>query len=328
MGECDSAVLFRSAVKIGTSAQALTEMSVVPVDSSLPPLSAPTIFAIRYLSAVAVAVLVYDHALTFADEVKLIWLNNLAGTGNRISFILSRYLTDAGLIYVAYMFSGTSRGLSHKVRVSLRSSSDEGIFTTNSCTNFIWVFGVVGSLATAAMQYIMVARVYVLWDRRRMIKWIVFVAFAIQAAFTTIFAILTAQKLQAVSGYDSRIHMCGISATPWTLPVTMATLVAFGLFIILMTIFNALDRPHQKQADVVTALVHDGARLFLVIFVLFFIQFVMTLVGNPGDALVTLAFVWAMLGIIPTRLQLRVEGLRVARLTLPSSISLADINFY
>ncbi|KAF7367112.1 hypothetical protein MSAN_00970800 [Mycena sanguinolenta] len=283
-------------------------MSIVSAGSSPPPLSAPTIFAIRYLSAVAVTAIVYDHALTFADEVKLIWFNNQAGMGNRISFIVNRYTTEAGVIYVAYMFSGASRGLSNQV-----------------CGNFIWVFGVVGSVSMAAQQYIMVARVYVLWDRRTVIKWIVMVAFAIQTAFTTVFAILTAYKLQPFSGYDPRIHMCGISATPWTLPVTMATLVAFGVFIIVMTIFNALDRPHQKQADVVTALVHDGARMFIVrpmatgsplsyiaagAPVFFIIQFVMTLVGNPGDALVTLACMWAMLGIVPARLQLRVEGLR------------------
>ncbi|KAF8198356.1 hypothetical protein K438DRAFT_1584226, partial [Mycena galopus ATCC 62051] len=122
-------------------------------------------------SAAAVTAIIYDHSLTLADEVWLIWFNPQAGAGKRISFIANRYSTEAALIYIAYI--------------------------------------------------IMVARVYVLWDRRTIIKWILMSAFAIQT-------------------------------------------VGFGLFVIVMTIFNALDRPHQKQADVVIALVHDGARLFLV----------------------------------------------------------------
>jgi hypothetical protein len=38
------------------------------------------------------------------------------------------------------------------------------------------------------------------------------------------------------------------------------------LFIIVMTIFSALERPYQKQADVVTTLQKDGAKMFLVSF--------------------------------------------------------------
>jgi hypothetical protein len=39
---------------------------------------------------------------------------------------------------------------------------------------------------------------------------------------------------------------------------------SFDLFIIIMAIFNALDRPYQRQADVMTSLQNDGARMFVV----------------------------------------------------------------
>jgi hypothetical protein len=38
--------------------------------------------------------------------------------------------------------------------------------------------------------------VYVLWDRRKKIKWIVMVAFAIETTITTVFSILAAQQMQ------------------------------------------------------------------------------------------------------------------------------------
>ncbi|KAJ7904546.1 hypothetical protein B0H14DRAFT_610491 [Mycena olivaceomarginata] len=122
-------------------------VAVLPVTS---------ILAMRYMSAVGVTVILYDHCLTFLDEVRYIWFNSQAGLGARASFLLNRYVTEGMIIYVAYMLGGNSRGLSNQ----------------NSCRTFIWVFGVVGSISIALQQYTMVSRVYTLWDRRPKIKWI------------------------------------------------------------------------------------------------------------------------------------------------------------
>jgi hypothetical protein len=76
--------------------------------------------------------------------------------------------------------------------------------------------------------------------------------------------------------------MCTIGQKPWALAYMLGALVCevvvlssiteltnsqqtmFDLFIIVVTVVNALDRPHQKQADVITALQRDGALMFVV----------------------------------------------------------------
>jgi len=261
-----------------------------------------SILAMRYMSAVGVTVILYDHCLTFLDEVRYIWLNPQAGLGGRTSFILNRYVTEGMIIYVAYMLGGNSRGLNNQ-----------------DCRTFIWVFGVVGSISIALQQFTMVARVYTLWDRRPKIKWIVMAAFAVQTAITTVFSILTAQQMQPNVIYLEATHMCAITKKPWALPIMTGTLAAFGLFIILMTVVNALDRPYQKQADVVNSLLRDGALMFGLIFLLTVANFVMSLLGSPSDCLVTLVVVWAMYRIVASRMELRVEAIRLVRFSFPAN---------
>nr|GAT59457.1 predicted protein [Mycena chlorophos] len=242
-----------------------------PFTMSLP---VSSILAVRYMSAVGVTAILYDHCLTLFDEIKLIWFNSRASTADRINFLLNRYTVEAMIIYVAYVLGGMSSGLSNQV-----------------CKNFIWVFGVVGSVSIAIQQFTLVARVYTLWDKRQVIKWIVLTAFMVQTGATTVFSILASYQLQPFTSYSPVIHMCIISHKPWALPATTGSLAAFGLFIILMTLWNALDKPYRKQSEVVDTLVRDGARMFVLIFILTVVNFVMTLVGEPSDCLVTLVVV-------------------------------------
>jgi len=259
-----------------------------------------SIFAVRYMSAVGVAAILYDHALTFSEEVRVIWSNSEVSFWSRISFMVNRYTTEAMIVYVAHMLGGNGNGI-----------------TGQDCQRFIWVFGVVGSVSIATQQFMMTVRLYTIWDRREKIKWILSAGFAIQSSLTTVFSILTARDLQPFVIYFPQLHMCGIISRPWTLPVTIGTLSAFQIFMILMAIGNALDRPYQKQAEIVTTLIRDGVRMFICLFLLSLVNFVMTVAGNPSDCLVTLAVVWAMYGIVHARMQLRVEGLRFVRFTFP-----------
>ncbi|KAF7335626.1 hypothetical protein MVEN_02217500 [Mycena venus] len=188
------------------------------------------------------------------------------------------------------------------------------------CRRFIWVFAIASSVLVATFHFIIIVRVYVLWDRRRRIKWILFVTFGIEISVATIFIVLSGKEIQPFIVYDPGTHMCEFSRKPWALPYAVGTQMVFDLFLIVMTICNALDRPHTKQADVVTSLIHDGARMFLCTFLLCLANFVVTITGNPANCFVTLSVVWMMMSTVNSRMQLRFEGLRFVRFTgLPGS---------
>ncbi|KAJ7464537.1 hypothetical protein FB451DRAFT_1179658 [Mycena latifolia] len=132
------------------------------------------------------------------------------------------------------------------------------------CRRFIWVFAVATSAMVAIFHFVIIARVYALWDRRARIKWILLVAFGIEISTTAVFTVLAAEEVKSFIKYDDfATHMCVLEKKPWALPFAVGALPVFDLFVIFMTVCNALDRPHRKQADIVTALIHDGVRMFL-----------------------------------------------------------------
>ncbi|KAJ6567331.1 hypothetical protein DFH09DRAFT_1034497 [Mycena vulgaris] len=256
--------------------------------------------------AVGTTALLYDHVLTIGDEVKLIWRNSAAGPMNRIGFTINRYITEAMAIYVAY-----SKCFCHTVNgVSSLSSAE-------CCRDFIWVHSIAATVFIALSHFILMSRVYTLWDRRPLIKWILMGAFGVAISIAMVFAILAAHQVQSDLVYNPNIHMCEFSKKPPALTVMLGAMTALDLFLIVMTIFNALDRPYQKQAEVMTALQHDGARMFAALFVLRLASLIMAIVGSPAYCFVTLTVVWTMCSVVTSRIQLGVEGLRFIRFTAP-----------
>ncbi|KAJ7917184.1 hypothetical protein B0H13DRAFT_1995586 [Mycena leptocephala] len=285
----------------------LTSSILNPAGDAHAGLPVASILATRYLSAAAIALLIYDHALSFDQEVTLIWLNTAAGAGNRIGFMINRYLTEAMVVYVSYMLSGNSRGLTDNVR---------------GCRIFIWLFAIASTVFVAVSHFIIMARLYTLWDRRQEIKWVLMGSFGVTISISMSFSILAAHQVQPFLEYSLIIHMCTFAQKPWALPFMLGTLTLFDLFIILMTVVNAFHRPYQKQADVVTALQR------LVPPFLRFISLMMAIFGDPSNCFVTLSFVWTMCSVVNSRIQLRVEGLRFIRFTVQPGESLEDVELY
>ncbi|KAJ7917188.1 hypothetical protein B0H13DRAFT_2657922, partial [Mycena leptocephala] len=218
-----------------------------------------SVFATRYVSAIGVAALLYDHVLTLDDEIQCIWLNPATGVGNRLSFLVNRYLTECVVLAVAYAFSGNSEGLTTRVRYSVLLPT-----YSDFCQIFIWMFAICSTIFVAVSHFIIIARVYTLWDRRPVIKWILSGSFGVAITVSMAFCILAAHQVQPFLTYNEFIHMCTFSQKPRALPFMLGTLTVFDLFIIVMTIINAFHKPYQNQAEVMTSLQRDGARMFVI----------------------------------------------------------------
>jgi len=267
---------------------------------------AAPVFAERYISGISVTALLFDHILTLGREIDLIWFNPAAGVGNRIGFIVNRYVTEAVAIYVAYLNSGLGRDI-----------------TTKNCQASVWLFSMASSVFIGISHFLIIMRVYTLWDRRQIIKRILTVAFGIEICMALAFSALAARQTvhETLYEYNAFIVMCAFSKKPWALKFTLGVITLFDFFIIIMTVLNALDRPHRKQADVVTSLQHDGARMFSCLFLLRLTSFLVCVIGNQTIFLIPLMFSWSMCAVVNSRMQLRVERLRFIRHTsMPESI--------
>jgi hypothetical protein len=58
--------------------------------------------------------------------------------------------------------------------------------------------------------------------------------------------------------------MCAITQKPSALPIVLGIWVIFDLFIVILTVYNALEQPRRNQVEVMTTLQHDGAKMFAV----------------------------------------------------------------
>jgi len=88
-----------------------------------------------------------------------------------------------------------------------------------------------------------------------------------------------------------------------------AALCVYDLFIVLLTIFNAMDRPHRNYSELSEALHRDGARYFLGLFTLRLVNLIMSIVGGPQHALLLMYLFWAIFSMMMSRLHFRMEEL-------------------
>ncbi|KAJ7141504.1 hypothetical protein C8R44DRAFT_932190, partial [Mycena epipterygia] len=262
-----------------------------------------------------VTALLYDHVLTLGEEITLIWLNPAAGLGYRIIFIVDRYLTEAVSLYAAY-------------------SKSPFFFLCYIltpcfyCRTFLWVLAITTTIFTSLSNFVLAMRVYTLWDHRRAIKWLLMCTFGAALPASLVFSILSAQEIQSFAAYNPFIRTCVITEKPWALPFVLAIWVFFDFFIILLTLYNAMERPHRNQAEVMTSMQHDGAKMFVVISITRFeathadicaqsvlrlVNLTVAIVGDATYCFVTFTLLWAMLSVVTSRMQLRVERLRFTR---------------
>ncbi|THU96984.1 hypothetical protein K435DRAFT_79281 [Dendrothele bispora CBS 962.96] len=258
-----------------------------------------SVLSARYLSAVALVSVVYDHFITFDQELKNIWgSNSSTGRGylHKVTFVLNRYVASSVSAYTAFVLSGDGKGL-----------LDDQV---SPCRRFIWVFTMVATIFIGVTQFIIILRVYHLWDKRRSMTVILFLGFLISFSAATVLAVITVIKVQPVTHFFPFVNTCGFLEIPKTLPYVLGSLLLFDLFLIVMAIFNALETPHDTHAEVFERLHRDGARLFLVLFILRLITLIMSVVGNPADTFAVLSVVWSLNSVLISRIHLRVEGLR------------------
>ncbi|KAJ7859260.1 hypothetical protein B0H13DRAFT_2356147 [Mycena leptocephala] len=251
---------------------------------------AASVLANRYISVAGVAALLYDHILTFEDEVHLVWFNSASSIGYRLGFIINLYVTEALAIYVVYGNGGSY-------------SAEESHYVALSDLHLDFVHGCDG-------LYLELALLYSLWDRRRVIKWILGVASGTALSISLAFIVVVASEIQVSAG-----AMCALLKKPWALPFALGALTSLDLFVITMTVLNALDRPYKRQADVMITLQRDGAVMFVFLFLLRVINFVLSIAGDAMYCFVTVTLVWSMCCIVTSRIHLRVEQLRFIRFT-------------
>jgi len=249
---------------------------------------------LRYFSAFSFIAVLYDIVITIDDEVNTIWNNPNTRWHSKVVFVANRYLTVAILAFVSYLFNGTATTLNNTV-----------------CRQFFWIYGSALIVVSWTSHFVILIRVYRLWDRRGSVARTLTAMFTVFISTTIILGVFAAMQLQ--SEYFEPLRTCLFLTKPVFLVALLGVASAFDLILVLFIVFNAMDRPRLIDVPLVSELQKDGAGIFLVIFALRLASFIVSIFLDMSKIFLALTTVGALYTIINARLHMRLEGLSLNR---------------
>ncbi|KAH8103365.1 hypothetical protein BXZ70DRAFT_1005790 [Cristinia sonorae] len=264
--------------------------------------------ATRYLAAAGTVIALYDHSLTFSQEIEYIW-KRPKWSASPFMYLLNRYGVEAALLYVSYAdFTDQCQHLS-------------------TCQAFILAIGTIAVLSMTLGNIYAILRIYSLWDQRKGALYALGAGFAV--CYTTLFVMfaLALKDLFFVAAYSPLFDTCIFGVKPKTYVGIWASMAAFDVYALCLVVFNALDRPHRGQhIQVLDDLNRDGAVSNLVLFLIRLANLIMSIKLGPADMFLGIFLIWALISVTMSRLMLRVEALRLTtHHTWPSTVSLMQL---
>jgi len=220
-----------------------------------------------------------------------------------------RCVTFACLFLTAYVTSGFA---SH---------------TTQFCRNWSIVAGIGILLAFAFNNYILMCHLYSLYDHRKTILRISLIACATAYIIALPFVVLSVREmLDDNIAWDPVVyHTCVLTKRIRFAIGIWLPQVAFELFMFVLTIVNAAERPRRAQSKLISDLTRDGLMYILVVFAIRVINLVLFSQPDPAYNFMTGFFTWAVTILTLSRLVLRVERMRFDAAKLPDYMTTMEL---
>ncbi|CAA7263896.1 unnamed protein product [Cyclocybe aegerita] len=188
-------------------------------------------------------ILLYDHALTFDDEVERIWKHRLSGAS--LLFLLNRYISPLRSIVATTAFHHPQ-------------------WTGTACSNFVQFLGASSVSVSSLCGLLMILRVYALYHRSNTLL-VLLLSIWVAQLVTSVVGISTAGALQLPPG--PMFVGCILTATSKWLAVNWAGPLILDGAIFFLTLWRT--REYLRSSDkipLLQILVRDGTLYFLVIF--------------------------------------------------------------
>ncbi|KAL5528244.1 hypothetical protein ACEPAF_7380 [Sanghuangporus sanghuang] len=245
--------------------------------------------ATRYLNGIGLVVMLYDHILTFSEEVRLVW--QAKPSFAKWLFLANRYLVPMMLIGVALF---------------MNNFSNNSLATTTSCRRFFVITSLFGIISVGIANVLVLLRVVNLWERSSRIACIMFFGFMVSFCATSALMVVVLVKLIPGVVYFPGVHMC-VSTMPVTeIKALWAAPMLFEVLVLLAVCLNAFDRPHAQNCEVKRALARDGIGFFAALTVLRVFNLLLATLARPSLIVLGVYFVWAMTTLVLNRALLNI----------------------
>jgi len=257
--------------------------------------------AVRYFTVIGVVVLLYDHAITFRQEVRCIW--KAPRSFAKYAFLMNRYLVPALLTAILHEMCGFNGNV----------YEDRGCRMLLSATSILSVISVCLDNALALM------RVVVLWKEDKIVRRALYFTYVLGAVATLVMMVLSVITLVPDIKWSSQVHMCVTTTTTPYLAATWGAPVFFELHVILAVVYNTIATPRSAQMPLTKALQRGGLTFFLAVLFVRLLNLILAVVARPSLTMLGAYFVWASVTMVVNRslLHLRSAEIREYNSQLP-----------
>lgn len=256
----------------------------------------PGILAERYVIAAGTCILIWDWCLTLESERTIIWGKNSSSIA-RLPYIFIRYAVMLTQAPILYAIGGSTSSLS------------DGF-----CRGWYIYLVICSIVSTSAANWVLITWLYALWDHRRWVLRVLMCALVASSISVTFFNMYSISEILKNIHFEPNIlHACIFQKDPRTYAGVWASQVALDVFVGVMTLWNAADRPRSAGVRMISDLLRDGIVLWGVLFALRLMNAILCFVDNTAYTFMGVVFSWAIVTVITTRLLLRVESMKLPR---------------
>ncbi|KAF8482493.1 hypothetical protein DFH94DRAFT_727507 [Russula ochroleuca] len=229
----------------------------------------------RYLSVAGLAALLYDHALTIGDEIRLIWASPRSFL--KWIFLINHYFSEVCLIVSANEMSGLN-DLSYDDR---------------RCRKLMITLAAYGTFSTFVANALGFSRVIVIWDKSPRV--VLGLSIALTATFlvTVLCTIASIVILSPDILYNPFTQICFVSKSTPASIVLWAAPLAFEITVISFTTYSALSFPRDHRTPLGRILYRDGMMFFVVVALSRGLNIAFSVVTEPGLIFLSTYFSWA-----------------------------------
>ncbi|KAJ7210673.1 hypothetical protein B0H12DRAFT_1242672 [Mycena haematopus] len=233
----------------------------------------------NFVAFASLTILVWDHVITFSDEVEYIWKGK---KGPIIYlFIFNRYFTPLG--FVVNLFAYLSPTWTFERFVISVAAPHQVSNLPLRCARFVRYEGCTVAIAVEGVGLMMLLRINALYPRQRWISVLLSLMLIVE---TGINAWLISRGEPVLHSKASGVHACSMVFDPAISHAASASAwypLLYDSIVFALTVNRTLPSIRKKQAGfIVKRLLEDGLLYYSVIFSITFVLTFMIVAAPPG----------------------------------------------
>ncbi|KZV74975.1 hypothetical protein PENSPDRAFT_681416 [Peniophora sp. CONT] len=279
-----------------------------------------------FVSLASITFLIYDHVLTFGDEVEYVW--KAPRNITKYLFLFNRYTVPIVICICMRAFTGVQSG----------PLSNELFACSFNCKVWSAVSIAISPISIANGSFIVLLRLWNIWDRRMKLLLPTFALFVLTQCVTVAMAIRLAVKDygappatdehvrasvdRSLRISDSSLYFSYTRTCVFPHKISYVSLwapaVGFEVIIFAVTWWNALSRPRTNDIALARQLYWDGSIVFFVVFTLRLMNMVISIVAPLSMTMLGLYFVWSANTVTVSHLVLNLRKVAVEQMRVPA----------